>query len=93
MLTRRADFDQQSLRKWQEICSRADPNRFGFPTYIFRWEDTGAAHSQYWMSKSSDESWYGEIERNCILNDCHDLLGYGPNLTGSRGIAPTFGAS
>jgi hypothetical protein len=58
MRTRRADFDQQSLGKWLRDCSFADPNRFGDPTYVFRWSDTGCQHSQTLMQSAKDENWY-----------------------------------
>jgi hypothetical protein len=56
--TRRADFDQQSLARWQYHCSRGDPIHFAEPTYIFRWLDTGCEHSQQRMKSADDVTWY-----------------------------------
>ena len=58
VLTRRADFDQQSLGKWLLECTRGEPDRFGEPTYIFRWADTGCSHSQTVMRSENDTDWY-----------------------------------
>ena len=62
VLTRRADFDQQSLGTWLRECSKGEPNRFGEPTYIFRWNDTECRHSQTDMNHPTDESWYTKID-------------------------------
>ncbi|MBN8603389.1 MAG: hypothetical protein J0M26_20305 [Planctomycetes bacterium] len=58
VLTRRADFDQQSLGSWLRQCTQAEPNRFGEPTYVFRWNDTECWHSQSIMKSACDVDWY-----------------------------------
>jgi hypothetical protein len=58
VMTRRADFDQQSLVRWLRDCTRGTPDRFGEPTYVFRWNDTGCTHCQMEMNCASDVTWY-----------------------------------
>jgi hypothetical protein len=58
VLTRRADFDQQSLGKWLRECTLGFPDQFGEPTYVFRWSETGCPHSQCIMKSNNDEEWY-----------------------------------
>lgn len=58
VLTRRADFDQQSLGKWLRGCTCGEPDRSREPTYVFRWSDTGCRHSQTLMKTAKDEYWY-----------------------------------
>lgn len=61
VLTRRADFDQQSLAKWLRECSKGDSYQFGEPTYIFRWRDTSCQHSQSKMRGPEDTEWYKNL--------------------------------
>ena len=61
VLTRRSDFDQQSLGKWLRECSCEELDRSGTPTYVFRWEDTLSIHSQSIMNRPNDESWYAKL--------------------------------
>jgi hypothetical protein len=61
ILTRRADFDQQSLGKWLQKCSSGQPDKLGEPTYVFRWSDTGCKHSQSAMSSPFDYEWYSKL--------------------------------
>jgi hypothetical protein len=68
VLTRRADFDQQSLVRWLRDCTRGTPDRFGEPTYVFRWNDTGCRHSQASMQFHADESWYGRL----VIDSCEN---------------------
>lgn len=58
VLTRRADFDQQSLLRWSRLCRRGNPNLGSTATYVFRWADTLAYHCQTNMQSPHDESWY-----------------------------------
>jgi len=61
--TKLPSFDILNLRRWLKSCSSGDPCTFGDPTYVYRWEDTGAWHSSFGVfSKSStDEGWYERI--------------------------------
>lgn len=69
VLTRRADFDQQSLGKWLRTCTRGRPDRFDGPTYVFRWSDTGCQHSQSKMTGYSCDNWYESLvhKQNPVL--------------------------
>jgi hypothetical protein len=64
VMTRRADFDQQSLGKWLHYCSHGDLIHFAEPTYVFRWMETECGHSQFKMRFAEDEMWY---TNNCKL--------------------------
>jgi hypothetical protein len=61
VLTRRADFDQQSLSHWIHHCSHGDPIHNTDSTYVFRWLDTGCEHSQQRMRSAGDVNWYDPL--------------------------------
>jgi hypothetical protein len=64
VVTRRADFDQQSLGRWLITCSQGDPVQIGDPTYVFRWCDTYCYHSQWKMRTPNDTNWYDNLHTN-----------------------------
>lgn len=60
--TLRADFDQWFLRDCAIRAQSGDPvGVFGFPTFVFRWMDTGAPHAQSVIRSPVDTAWYGRI--------------------------------
>lgn len=57
--TDRADFDQQQIAACYGLGGdpgRPDAERG--PSYVFRWNDTGAPHAQYQMVSADFEEWY-----------------------------------
>lgn len=50
-------FDQMMLARLAETGSPADPCDVGKPQYCFRWNDTGAAHVQHYMTAEHGNDW------------------------------------
>lgn len=56
---RRADFDQRMLHDLARDCTWGNPNDFRQePSYVFRWQNTGASHCQSLMKSPEDETWW-----------------------------------
>lgn len=60
--TPRADFDQQQI----QACARLGgepgrPDRDDLPSYVFRWQSTGAGHCQGLMTSPANEDWYSRV--------------------------------
>lgn len=58
VITDRADFDQQFMRRLHDAAPPGDPAALYRPSYVFRWDDTGAPHGQGQMRSPSDDRWY-----------------------------------
>lgn len=50
-------FDQMMLAKLAETGAPADPCTIGEPQYCFRWNDTGSAHVQHYMTAEHGDNW------------------------------------
>lgn len=61
-MTLRSDFDQQLLARLESLGQVGNPLEFYPPSYIFRWEATGAYHGQALMRRPEDEEWYARAE-------------------------------
>ena len=58
--TARGDFDQQFLSRLQSFGGPpVDTTSDAAPTYVFRWQETGAVHGEQFMTGADDETWYG----------------------------------
>ncbi|MBL8848895.1 MAG: glycosyltransferase family 2 protein [Planctomycetaceae bacterium] len=57
-LTMRGDFDLQFMSRLGALGPTADPIAGRPPSYIFRWETTGAYHGQAFMHGPDDVGWY-----------------------------------
>lgn len=62
--TPRGDFDQQFLKQLSVAGPPADPCQLAEPSYIFRWETTGAYHGQAYMRSAEDGTWYDAAARH-----------------------------
>ncbi len=49
-----------------------DPCMFGPPQYVFRWNDSGASHTQHVMSEENSKTWYQHVKKD-FTNPVEDL--------------------
>lgn len=65
--TRRADFDQQQIAECARLaaCGRPDYD----PSYVFRWQDSGANHCQGLMTSPDNLDWYDRVRRSHYSDD------------------------
>lgn len=55
-------FDQMMINQSiQAAGGSGDPCRLGPPSYVFRWADTGASHSQHVMTDDKSVTWYNHV--------------------------------
>lgn len=74
----RGDFDQRVIAKCREIGGEPgcyDENPKG-PSYVFRWQDTGAVHGQGLMAGADEEQWWNrsvpQHSENVAAEPCLD---------------------
>ena len=60
-LTLRGDFDQQLIARLSSVGIPGNPRETGPPSYVFRWNSTGAYHGQAIMRGPNDERWYERV--------------------------------